>query len=57
MQQAGSVQDASQLEATGSRCGRLQFVTFDIATVVCRRWGRGNWEGSKTQKNKKETKT
>lgn len=34
MQQAGSVQNASPLEVTGST-GRLQFVTFDIATVVC----------------------
>lgn len=53
MQQAGSVQNASPLEVTGST-GRLQFVTFDIATVVCRRCGGKNWERSKTQKNKKK---
>lgn len=52
MQQAGSVQNASPLEVTGST-GRLQFVTFDIATVVCRRCGGKNWERSK-KKQKKE---
>lgn len=57
MQQAGSVKNASLLEVR--RRGRLQFVTFDIATVVCRwqgRVGRGVKLGEKRNTQKKKPK-